>query len=197
METAYFRPSWDDYFMAIARIVATRGTCDRLRAGAVLVKNKRIISTGYNGAPPGMPHCDGPDGHLIEEGHCIRTVHGEENTILQAAHVGGVSAEGATIYTTFIPCYHCAKKIIVAGVKRVVAGANYRNPPSGEAFRMAGVQLDFYTPDPKWSTMMETLFHQPLNAPAAPSIQVTQVQQPAPVPAMPTHHFSTTPWRAS
>ena len=86
-----FRPSWDDYFMAIARIVATRSTCSRLHAGAVLAKNRRILSTGYNGAPPGLPRCDGEAGHLMEEGHCIRTVHAEENTILQAAAIGKAS----------------------------------------------------------------------------------------------------------
>ena len=96
MSEHYERPSWDDYFMAIAKIIATRSTCDRLRAGAVLVKNKRIISTGYNGAPPGLPHCDGEHGHLMEEGHCIRTVHSEENCVLQAAALGGISTEGST-----------------------------------------------------------------------------------------------------
>jgi len=144
--------------MAIARIVATRSTCDRLRAGAVLVKNNRIISTGYNGAPPGLPHCDGPDGHLMEEGHCIRTVHGEENTILQAAMVGGTSPQGATLYTTYIPCYHCAKKIIVAGVARVVAAAVYRNPPIHDAFKDAGVTIEIYKPNPEWDAMLQATF---------------------------------------
>lgn len=154
----YFRPKWDDYFMAIAKIVATRSTCDRLRAGAVLVKNRRIISTGYNGAPPGLPHCDGPAGHLMEEGHCIRTVHGEENAILQVAAIGGISTEGATLYTTHVPCYHCAKKIIVVGIKRVVAGAPYRNPPIHDAFREAGVKLEMYQPNPQWEDKLSEIF---------------------------------------
>ena len=159
----YFRPSWDDYFMSLARIVATRSTCDRLRAGAVLVKDNRIISTGYNGAPPGLSHCDGPAGHLMEEGHCIRTVHAEENTILQAARLGGISSDGATLYTTFVPCYHCAKKIIVAGIRRVVAGADYRNPPIHDAFKEAGVELAWYTPNPEWDDKLVEIFKKPLN----------------------------------
>ncbi len=158
-----FRPSWDDYFMAIARIVATRGTCNRLRAGAVLVKNRRIISTGYNGAPPGLPHCDGPAGHLMEEGHCIRTVHAEENTILQAAAVGGATPDGATLYTTYSPCYQCAKKIIVAGVKRVVAGAVYKNTlPVEHAFGAAGVTLEHYVPNQQWDAMLQSVFGAPI-----------------------------------
>lgn len=161
--SASFRPTWDDYFMAITRIVATRGTCDRLRAGAVLVKNRRIISTGYNGAPPGLPHCDGPDGHLMEEGHCIRTVHAEENTILQAAAIGGATPDGATLYTNYSPCYQCAKKIIVAGVKRVVCGKVFKNTVStAEAFRAAGVTVDFYVPDPAWEALLAATFRTPI-----------------------------------
>ena len=157
-----FRPSWDDYFMAIARIIATRSTCNRLRAGAVLVKNRRIISTGYNGAPPGLPHCDGESGHLMEEGHCIRTVHAEENTILQAAAVGGVTPDGGTLYTTYIPCYHCAKKIIVAGIKRVVAAGVYRNPPIHDAFKEAGVAVELYAPNPSWDALLRSAFTVPI-----------------------------------
>lgn len=155
----YFRPSWDDYFMALAKIVATRSTCDRARAGAVLVKNRRIISTGYNGAPPGLPHCDGPAGHLMEEGHCIRTLHGEENAILQVAAVGGVSTEGATLYTTFSPCYHCAKKIIMAGIKRVVAGTVFTNTlPVNDAFNEAGVEIALYEPNEEWEKKLSEIF---------------------------------------
>ncbi len=145
--------------MALAKIIATRGTCDRARVGAVLVKNKRIISTGYNGAPPGLPHCDGPDGHLMEEGHCIRTVHAEENTILQAAAVGGVSAEGSTLYTTHSPCYHCTKKILVAGVKRVVAGSEYRiSQEVKDALSAGGVSLEMYQPNPEWNQKLVEIF---------------------------------------
>lgn len=146
-----FRPSWDDYFMAIAHLAATRSTCDRLRAGAVMVKDRRILSTGYNGAPPGMPHCDGEAGHLMEEGHCIRTVHAEENCVLQAAALGGVSSRGATIYATHSPCYHCLKKLIVAGVVRIVAASQYRfGPPHEQALAQAGIAFERYATDPRW-----------------------------------------------
>src|SRR3989338_7278239 len=99
-ERKHYRPSWDDYFMSLARIIASRGTCNRLYTGAVLVKDKRIISTGYNGSPPGLPHCD-EVGHLLEDGHCVRTIHGEHNAILQAASVPGTTTEDSTLYATY------------------------------------------------------------------------------------------------
>ena len=158
MET-YFRPSWDDYFVAIAHLAARRSTCDRLRAGAVMVRDKRILSTGYNGAPPGLPHCDGEAGHLMEEGHCIRTVHAEENCVLQAAALGGVSAQNATVYCTHSPCYHCFKKLAVAGVKRIVAGDTYRHTAQiEEAMGLAGMKFELYHPDPQWLAMTSCVF---------------------------------------
>jgi dCMP deaminase len=160
--TANHRPSWDDYFMSIAKIVATRSTCDRLRAGAVLVKDKRIISTGYNGAPPGLPHCDGEAGHKLEEGHCIRTVHAEENCILQAAMMGGVSTLGSTCYTTYSPCYHCFKKLAVGGVKRIVAGRIYRDPSIREACGDAGIEFVLYEPDRAWCESISKAFSVPI-----------------------------------
>jgi dCMP deaminase len=160
--SSYFRPSWDDYFMAIARIIGTRATCDRARIGAVLVKNKRIISTGYNGAPPGLSECDGEEGHLMEEGHCIRTLHAEENSILQLAAIGGTSAEGATLYTTHSPCYHCTKKIIMVGIKRIVAGKIYPNTlPIDKALEQAGVKFDLYKPDEQWIAKLDEMFSLP------------------------------------
>lgn len=158
MEEKCYRPSWDDYFMAIARIVATRGTCDRLRAGAVLVKKNRIISTGYNGSPPGLPHCDDV-GHLMEEGHCIRTIHAEHNIILQAAVISGASTEGATMYTKFNPCMHCAKYVVAAGVKRVVIGKLYRGEKAVEYLREAGIQVDVYEENPEWNKVVQALFN--------------------------------------
>ncbi len=152
-----YRPSWDDYFMSIARIVATRSTCDRLEAGAVLVKNNRIISTGYNGSPPGLPHCD-EAGHLMEEGHCVRTIHGEHNAILQAATIPGASTEGSTMYTKYTFCIHCAKYIIAAGVKRVIYGKIYRNAYCIDYLREAGVIMEEYKPNPDWNSRMQELF---------------------------------------
>ena len=148
--------------MSLAKIVASRSTCDRLRAGAVLVKNRRIISTGYNGAPGGLPHCDGESGHLLEEGHCIRTVHAEENCILQAAALGGVSTQDSTIYTTYSPCYHCFKKLAVGGVKRIVAGRIYRDSTIADSCRAAGIEFVLYQPNPEWAAAAAPLFAAPI-----------------------------------
>jgi len=143
------RPSWDEYFLEITKTVSTRGTCDRGRNGAVIVRNNRILTTGYVGAPMRMPHCDDTD-HLLhdvidENGkiskHCIRTIHAEQNAIVQAA-LHGISTEGATLYTKFEPCFTCAKLIINAGIKRVVCEKKYH---AGELtrkfFKDAGVEL--------------------------------------------------------
>lgn len=153
-----FRPSWDDYFMAIARIVATRSTCDRLDSGAVLVKDKRIIATGYNGSPPGLPHCDDV-GHLLEEGHCVRTIHGENNVILQAAAFGSTSTHGATMYTKYSPCIHCAKYVVAAGIKRIVLGKVYRNAAAVDYLREAGLTVEVYQPNPAWDQKLVVLFN--------------------------------------
>lgn len=152
-----YRPGWDDYFMAIVRIVAMRGTCDRLRAGALLVKKNRIISTGYNGSPPGLPHCD-EAGHLLEEGHCIRTIHGEHNAILQASIVSGMSTEGSTMYTKYNPCMHCAKYVVAAGIRRVVVGKLYRGEKALEYLKEAGIQVDIYQENPEWYKIVQGLF---------------------------------------
>lgn len=159
---SYYRPSWDDYFMAVARLAAARSTCDRLRAGAVLVKDRRILATGYNGAPPGLPHCDGEAGHLMEEGHCIRTVHSEENCVLQAAALGGISCQGSTVYSTHTPCYHCLKKLIVAGVKRVVTGSFYRfSDDHKKAMQDAGITFEVYQPDAAWLALAPQIVSPP------------------------------------
>lgn len=150
------RPSWDDYFMTIARIVATRATCDRLHAGAVLVKNKRIVSTGYNGSPPNLPHCD-DSGHLLEEGHCVRTIHAEHNALLQAAVTGGTGTQGATLYTMYSPCIHCAKYVVAAGVIRVVVGKVYRNETVKEYLEKAGIQYDVYPLNKDWNSYISQM----------------------------------------
>jgi dCMP deaminase len=120
------RPSWDEYFMQIARDVATRATCLRRHVGAVVVRDKRILSTGYNGSPPGQKHCT-EVGCLLEDGRCIRTLHAEQNALIQAA-LHGVSTEGATLYATCRPCHVCARMIVGAGIKRVVFAGD---PPEG------------------------------------------------------------------
>lgn len=146
---SYQRPSWDEYFIQMADLVGTRGTCDRGRAGAVIAKDKRMLSAGYAGSPVGLPHCDevGHEMHTVtnEDGttsrHCIRTAHAEQNAIANAARVG-VGVEGATLYCKMLPCYICAKMIINAGIKRVVALKDYHaTKRSKEIFNDAGIEL--------------------------------------------------------
>lgn len=112
--------------MNIAREVATRSTCDRKHVGAVLVRDRCILATGYNGSIRGLPHCDDV-GHLMEDGHCVRTVHAEANAIVQAAR-NGVGIDAAGIYVTASPCWSCFRLIANAGVTRIVFGEFYRDP---------------------------------------------------------------------
>jgi dCMP deaminase len=134
------RPSWDDYFMKIAEDAATRSTCDRALVGAVLVRDKNIIATGYNGSPRGLEHCD-DIGHLMVDGHCVRTVHAEGNSIIQAA-VHGVSTQDATCYVTHFPCLICSKHLINAGIKRIVYRESYRKDEIAvQMLGEAGVEL--------------------------------------------------------
>ncbi|MEY2934673.1 MAG: hypothetical protein RL033_5422 [Pseudomonadota bacterium] len=119
------RVDWDNYFMAIATQVATRSTCDRKHVGAVIVREKMILATGYNGSLRGLEHCD-EVGHLMQEGHCVRTVHAEANAIVQAAR-NAVQTDGAGIYVTASPCFACFKLIANAGITRIVFGEFYRD----------------------------------------------------------------------
>lgn len=143
--------------MAIARLAATRATCDRLHNGAVLVKENRIVSTGYNGSPPNLPHCD-DSGHLLEDGHCVRTIHSEHNALLQAAVIGGSSTKGSTLYTLYSPCIHCCKYIVAAGVERVVLRKVYRNNGVIEYLRDAGLDVTVYAPTEGWNEYVSSLF---------------------------------------
>lgn len=133
------RPTLDQYFLNIAEVVATRATCDRAKIGAVLVRDKYLISTGYNGAPHGLPQCD-EVGHEMENGHCVRTTHAEQNAIIQAA-VHGTSTMGATLYTTHSPCKICAKIILNAHITKVVSKQLYRDESVLDMFKQAGVEL--------------------------------------------------------
>lgn len=119
------RVSWDRYFMNLAVQAATRSTCPRKHVGAVIVRDKSILSTGYNGSIRGAPHCD-EAGCLIENGHCVRTVHAEANAIVQAAR-NGVRLEGAEIYVTASPCFNCFKLIVNAGIRTIYFGEFYRD----------------------------------------------------------------------
>lgn len=143
------RPSWDEYFMEIAKLVATRATCPRRSVGAVVVRDRRILATGYNGAPRGLAHCppggpenDWPAG-CMRAGHCIRSLHAEQNVLLQAAMMG-VPLAGATIYVTCQPCNTCAKMIINAGIEKVIYEGDYPDPFSLELFREAQLEVFLY-----------------------------------------------------
>jgi dCMP deaminase len=125
--------------MNIARQAATRSTCERKHVGAVIVRDKTILSTGYNGSIRGMPHCDDV-GHLMEGGHCVATVHAEANAIIQAAK-NGVRIDGAEIYTTASPCWLCFKLIANAGIHRVYYGEFYRDERSVAVARQLGIDL--------------------------------------------------------
>ena len=119
------RVDWDEYFMSIAAQVATRSTCDRKHVGAVIVRDKMLLATGYNGSMRGLEHCD-EVGHLMQDGHCVRTVHAEANAIEQAAR-NGMRTEGASIYVTASPCFSCFKLIANASIERIVFGEFYRD----------------------------------------------------------------------
>ncbi len=142
------RPDWDHYFMQMAELTAQRSTCLRRHVGAVIVKDKHIIATGYNGAPRGIAHCDEKGGCLREklgvpsgERHELcRALHAEQNAIIQAATLGQ-SIEGATIYITNQPCIICAKMIINAGIDRIVVKDGYPDELSVEILAEAGLRI--------------------------------------------------------
>lgn len=119
------RVSWDRYFMNIAHEAKRRSTCDRRHVGAVLVRDRMILSTGYNGSIRGLPHCD-EVGHMMEDGHCVATIHAEANAILQAAR-NGIAIDGATLYTTASPCWNCFRLLANAGIVRIVYDEFYRD----------------------------------------------------------------------
>ena len=133
------RASWDEYFMNIAREVATRSTCDRKHVGAVIERDRSILATGYNGSIRGLPHCD-DEGHLMEDGHCVRTVHAEANAIVQAAR-NGMRIEGASIYVTASPCWGCFRLIANSGIVRIVFGEFYRDNKIFEFSQRLGIEL--------------------------------------------------------
>lgn len=136
------RPDFQTYFLRLAYLTATRASCDRKHVGAVLVTpDRRILSMGYNGAPKGMPDCD-TIGHEIVDGHCVRTLHAESNAIDYAGRL----AQGCVLYTTVVPCYDCAKRIVNAGIIRVVYDEAYssRYGKSGQVpdfLRASGVEV--------------------------------------------------------
>lgn len=153
METQekYVRPTWDEYFMEIAKTVSKRATCDRGRSGCVIARDKQLLVTGYVGSPIGLPHCDEvghqfkqmihEDGHVTN--HCVRTVHAEQNAICQAAKLG-IALTGATLYCRMTPCRTCAMLIINCGIVRVVCEKKYHAGAESEAmFAEAGLKLEY------------------------------------------------------
>ncbi|MFH1359670.1 MAG: cytidine/deoxycytidylate deaminase family protein [Candidatus Omnitrophota bacterium] len=134
------RPSWDEYFLKLAMLASERSTCPRMHCGCVLVKDKHVISTGYNGSIPGDQHCDDA-GCLVVDNHCVRTVHAEMNALVQAAKWGN-SVDGCTAYITNMPCTTCAKALILAGVKRIVIFSDFHDTMALDFFRKAQVKVD-------------------------------------------------------
>ncbi|MEJ2242292.1 MAG: cytidine/deoxycytidylate deaminase family protein [Candidatus Bathyarchaeota archaeon] len=143
------RPDWDKYFLDLCEAVSKRATCDRGKAGCVIVKDKRIMTTGYVGSPAGLPHCD-ESGHdmrrvLNENGtvsqHCVRTLHAEQNAIIQAAKFG-IPIKDSTLYCKMTPCRRCAMIIITSGIKRVVCEKHYHaDKDTIKMFKQANIEL--------------------------------------------------------
>ena len=150
--TSMPRPTLDQYFMEIAAVVAKRSTCLRNQVGAVLVRDKRILSTGYNGAPAGLEHCDsvGCAREGVESGtrhELCRAVHAEQNAIIQAA-LHGIGIEGAILYCTHQPCILCAKMMINARISRVVYSESYPDGTALQFLKQAGIEVERMSPPP-------------------------------------------------
>lgn len=133
------RASWDEYFMNIAQVVSSRSTCPRKYVGAVIVRKRTILSTGYNGSIRGLPHCTDV-GHMMENGHCVATIHAEANAIIQAAR-NGVMIDGATVYVTASPCWSCFKSCANAGIVRICFGEFYRDERIFEVAKASEIEL--------------------------------------------------------
>jgi dCMP deaminase len=139
IQSGPMRADWHQYFMGIAHQAATRATCPRKHVGAVIVRDRTVLSTGYNGSVRGLPHCD-EVGCVMEDGHCVTTVHAEANAILQAAK-NGVSLESSELYTTASPCWNCFKLIANAGIKKIYYGEFYRDERSRQVASEVGIDL--------------------------------------------------------
>lgn len=150
IEKKYVRPTWDEYFLHLMKAVGERSTCDRGRPGCLIVKDRRVLATGYAGSPVGLPHCDDA-GHqlrkMIDENgltseHCVRTIHAEMNAVAQAAKYG-IPIDGATVYVKFEPCYTCAKVLVNCGIKRVVCEVLYqKGDDTRKLFKDCSVKME-------------------------------------------------------
>lgn len=142
------RLDWDEFFMLKAALYSSRGSCDRLQNGCIFVKDKRIVGAGYNGSVAGQATCD-EIGHLMIDGHCERTIHGEENAILNSVDMRRL--EGATSYSTGTPCLACIKKMVQVGIKRIVYVGEYNNQDGNHIWDLCkerDVALERFTEDP-------------------------------------------------
>jgi dCMP deaminase len=133
------RPSWDEYFLKLAMLASERATCPRMHCGCVLVKDRFVLATGYNGSLPGQPHCEDV-GCLVVDNHCVRTNHAEINALTQAA-VHGVNIKGSTAYITNMSCTTCAKALIAAGIKRVVVFSDFHDTLATQFYTDSSVEI--------------------------------------------------------
>jgi dCMP deaminase len=133
------RPTWDEYFLKLAMLASERATCPRMHCGCVLVKDRFVLATGYNGSIPGHPHCEDV-GCLIVDNHCIRTNHAEINALVQAAR-HGINVTGCTAYITNMSCTTCAKALIASGIVRVVVFSDYHDTQAVEFYTISGVEI--------------------------------------------------------
>ena len=133
------RPKWDEYFLKLAMLASERSTCPRMHCGCVLVKDRFVLSTGYNGSLPGLPHCEDV-GCLVVDNHCVRTNHAEINALTQAA-VHGINIMGSTAYITNMSCTTCAKALIAAGIKRVVVFSDFHDTLATQFYTESGVEI--------------------------------------------------------
>lgn len=133
------RPSWDNYFLKLAMLVSERATCPRMHCGCVLVKDRQILATGYNGSIPGDAHCE-DDGCMVIDNHCVRTIHAEINALLQCAS-HGVNTFGAKAYITNMPCTNCAKALIAAGISEIVIFSDYHDTLAEKFFKIAKLEV--------------------------------------------------------
>ena len=139
MSKEYSRPKWDEYFLKLAMLASERSTCPRMHCGCVLVKDRFVLATGYNGSIPNQPHCEDV-GCLIVDNHCVRTNHAEINALVQAA-VHGISIKGSTAYITNMSCTTCSKALIAAGIKRVVVFSDFHETLAIQFYNDSGVEI--------------------------------------------------------
>jgi len=133
------RPTWDQYFLKLAMLASERATCPRMHCGCILVKNRFVLATGYNGSKPGEVHCEDV-GCLLVNNHCVRTSHAEINAIAQATK-HGIALVGATVYVTNMPCTNCANALVENGIRRVVIFSDYHDTSAEKLFKQHNIEL--------------------------------------------------------